>query len=135
MLSSRDRLPSSRKADGGHPPHSSREAMAVAINYLIWGAALLFGASSYSCLLFSRLFLEATDGRPLSPSLFLCSPVLLEKPSPSIERGNGVAIPCLREKQMVAIHSAVYGAMGMSIIVGDSRAAVGGHPRSSSSLL
>ena len=55
MLSSRDHLPSSRKADGGHPPHSSREAMAVAINYLIWGAALLFGASSYSSLLFSIL--------------------------------------------------------------------------------
>ena len=60
---------------------------------------------------------EATAGHPLSSSYFLCSPALLEKLSPSFERGSVVTVLCLRDKQMVAVPSRLLEAKGLTIIV------------------
>ena len=60
---------------------------------------------------------EATAGHPLSSSFLFYSPVLLEKLSPSIERGNVVTILCLREKQVVAVLSRLLEGKGLTIIV------------------
>ena len=55
--------------------------------------------------------------KPLYFAGILCSPVLLEKLSPSFERGNVVTILCLREKQMVAALSRLLEGKGLTIVV------------------